>query len=33
MKAFEVEVPTLTEAVRLLDTLGRYDAFQFANNI
>lgn len=33
MKAFEVEVPTLTEAVRLLDTLAKYDAFQFENNI
>ena len=33
MKAFEVEVPTVDEAVRLLDTLARYDAFQFANNV
>lgn len=33
MKAFEVEVSSVTEGAALLDTLGRYDAFQFANNI
>lgn len=33
MKAFEVEVPTLSEAVRLLDTLAKYDIFQFENNV
>lgn len=33
MKAFEVEVPTFEEGVRLLDTLGNYDLFQFENKI
>ena len=33
MKAFEVSVPTIEEASRLLDTLAAYDAFQFENNV
>lgn len=32
-KAFEVEVPTLEEALRLEDTLAFYDLFQFAHKI
>jgi hypothetical protein len=33
MKAFEVEVETLPEAVRLLNTLAKYDIFQFENKV
>lgn len=33
MKAFEVDVETLHEGVKLLDILANYDAFQFDNNI
>lgn len=33
MKAFYVNVPGLAEASLILDTLGRYDAFQFENNV
>lgn len=33
MKAFEVEVETLVEAKLLLDTLAKYDLFQFENRI
>lgn len=33
MKAFNVEVPTYEEAVRVKDTLGLYDLFQYENNV
>ena len=33
MQAFTVDVPGLAEASLVLDTLARYDAFQFENNI
>ena len=33
MTAFQVDVPDLVTARLLLDTLARYDAFQFENNI
>jgi hypothetical protein len=33
MEAFEVEVPTLEEGARLLDTLANYDLFQFEHRI
>jgi len=33
MQAFEVSVETLSAAGLLLDTLAKYDAFQFENNI
>ncbi len=33
MKAFRVDVKTLDEAKLLLDTLAKYDLFQFENNI
>lgn len=33
MKQFEVPVKSPKEAVLILDTLARYDAFQFENNI
>lgn len=33
MKAFEVNVDTVGQAVLLLETLARYDAFQFENRI
>lgn len=33
MKAFEVEVSSVEEGVKLLDVLADYDAFQFENNV
>lgn len=33
MKAFEFEVATLPEAVKFLNVLAEYDAFQFENNV
>ncbi len=33
MEAFEVEVPSIEEGARLLDTLAKYDLFQFENNV
>lgn len=33
MKAFEVDVSSVEEGVRLLDVLADYDAFQYDNNI
>lgn len=33
MKSFTVEVETVTEALKLLDTLANYDLFQLENNI
>jgi hypothetical protein len=33
MKAFYVDVLTIREAQLVLDTLGKYDAFQYENNI
>ncbi len=33
MKAFEFEVDTLPEGVKFLEVLGKYDAFQFENNV
>ncbi len=33
MQAFLVDVPDTESAILLLNTLGRYDAFQFENNI
>jgi len=33
MKAFEVNVSSVSEGVLIMQTLGRYDAFQFENNI
>ena len=33
MKSFEVDVPGLAEAALILDTLGRYDAFQYENRV
>ncbi len=33
MKAFEVEVSSIEEGVKLLDVLAKYDAFQFENNV
>jgi hypothetical protein len=33
MKAFRVEVKTVEEAKLLLDTLAKYDIFQYENNV
>jgi len=33
MKAFYVEVGTVSEAVKIIDTLAYYDIFQFENKI
>jgi hypothetical protein len=33
MKSFNVEVESVEEGVRLMDTLANYDAFQYENNI
>ena len=33
MKAFEVEILSLAEGVKLLDVLANYDLFQFENRI
>lgn len=33
MEAFRVYVPTLAEALRLTETLARYDAFQFEHRV
>lgn len=33
MKAFEVEVASLAEGVKLLDVLAQYDLFQFENRV
>lgn len=33
MKAFEVDVSTVAEGVKLLDVLAGYDRFQFENNV
>lgn len=33
MKAFEVEVKTIEQAILLTDTLALYDIFQYENNI
>ena len=33
MQPFRVEVATVREAKLLLDTLAKYDAFQFENNV
>jgi len=33
MQSFTVDVPGLAEAALILDTLGRYDAFQFENGV
>lgn len=33
MKAFEVEIASLAEGVKLLDVLANYDIFQFENNV
>ena len=33
MKAFEVEVASVAEGVKVLDVLSDYDAFQYDNNI
>jgi hypothetical protein len=33
MKAFEVDVSTVAEGVKLLDVLADYDRFQFENNV
>lgn len=33
MKTFDTNVKSVEEAILLLDTLARYDAFQFENNI
>lgn len=33
MKAFEVPVSTPEEAVKVLDILAKYDAFQFENDV
>lgn len=33
MKAFEVEVETLHEAVKIMKVLASYDLFQFENNV
>lgn len=33
MKAFEVEIDSLEQGVKLLDVLANYDLFQFENNV
>ncbi len=33
MKSFYVDVEDVKEGVKLMNTLGEYDAFQFENNI
>ncbi len=33
MKAFHVPVKTVEEAILVLDTLAKYDLFQFATNV
>jgi hypothetical protein len=33
MKAFNMDVDSVKEGVKVLDTLGFYDLFQFVNNI
>ena len=33
MKAFEVDVATVAEGVKVMDVLAKYDIFQFENNI
>ena len=33
MKAFEIEVATVAEGVKIMDVLAKYDAFQFENRI
>jgi hypothetical protein len=33
MKAFEVEISSLEEGVKLMDVLADYDAFQFESNV
>lgn len=33
MKTFDVEVESVKEAVKLMDTLALYDLFQFENNV
>jgi hypothetical protein len=33
MKAFEVEIASLEEGVKLLEVLANYDLFQFENNV
>ena len=33
MKAFRVYVATITDAVQILETLARYDSFQFEHNV
>ncbi|EPA9111003.1 MAG: superinfection exclusion protein [Serratia liquefaciens] len=33
MKSFKVEVESVEEGVRLMDTLANYDLFQYENNI
>ena len=33
MKAFEVEISSLVEGVKLLDVLANYDLFQFENRV
>lgn len=33
MKAFYVPVSSIKEAKKILDVLGKYDAFQFENNV
>lgn len=33
MKAFEVDVASVAEAVKVMDVLAYYDIFQFENNI
>jgi len=33
MKAFEIEVSTLKEGIKIMDVLAKYDDFQFKNRI
>ncbi len=33
MKAFEIDVESIKEGVKIMDTLAKYDIFQFENNI
>lgn len=33
MKAFEVDISSLEEGVKMLDVLANYDLFQFENNV
>ena len=33
MKAFEVDVDTVSEGVKVMDIINKYDIFQFENNL